>query len=138
MRAFVEGSALSSSTHTNPNRSRISHITVANACRLVIGLWVLDSPFVYQPLGENAAIVWNNFLVGSSVVVLAAMRVVFIREAIIFRISHLVLGLWLTLSPWIFGYVDDYAASWNSIASGILIAALATWGLMREQHTLEN
>jgi SPW repeat len=114
--------------------SKISQITVANALRLLIGLWVLDSPFVYLALGDNAAIVWNDFLVGGIVAILAAMRVVFVREAFIFRISHVLLGLWLTLSPWIFGYVDEYAASWNSIVSGIAIAALATWGLMREHH----
>ena len=119
-------------------RSKISQITVANALRLLIGLWVLDSPFVYGPLGDRPTIVWNNFLVGGAVAVLAAMRVVFTREAIIFRISHLLLGLWLTLSPWIFDYVDAYAAAWNSIGSGIMIAALATWGLMREHHLTDT
>jgi SPW repeat-containing protein len=114
---------------------RISHITVANSLRLLIGLWVLDSPFLSMYLGNSAAIVWNCFLVGGAIVVLAAMRVVFVREAFIWRISHLILGLWLTLSPWIFGYVDEYAASINSIVSGVLIGALATWGLMREHHS---
>src|SRR5262245_15629717 len=111
---------------------RFSQMTVANALRLLIGLWVLDAPFLSVSLGNSAAIVWNCFVVGGLIVVLAAMRVVFVREAIVWRISHLVAGLWLTLSPWIFGYVDEYAASVNSIVSGVAIGALATWGLMRE------
>jgi hypothetical protein len=114
---------------------RISQITVANTLRLLIGLWVLDAPFLSPALGNTAAIVWNDFLVGGTVAVFAAMRVVFVREAFIWRISHLLLGLWLTLSPWIFGYVDEYAASWNSIVSGVLIGSLATWGLMRGHHS---
>ncbi len=113
---------------------KISPLTVANALRLLIGLAVLDSPFLYAPLGSTPAIVWNNFLVGGSVALLAAMRVVFVREAFIFRIAHFLLGLWLTLSPWIFGYVDAYPAALASIASGIAIAALATWGWMRDYH----
>lgn len=114
---------------------RFSHITVANSLRLLIGLWVLDAPLLSTSFGSSAAIVWNCFVVGSLIVVLAAMRVVFIREAFIWRISHLAAGLWLTLSPWIFGYVDEYAASLNSIVCGVLIGALATWGLMREHHS---
>ncbi|MEP7242821.1 MAG: SPW repeat protein [Gammaproteobacteria bacterium] len=114
---------------------KIDRLTVANAMRLIVGLWVLDSPFLYPPLGVSPATVWNYFIVGGSVVVLAAMRLVFIGEAHAFRVAHLLLGLWLTFSPWIFNYVDDYLASWNSIASGTVIAILATWGLMRDHRT---
>lgn len=38
---------------------------------------------------------------------------------------NLVLGAWLFLSPWIFGFTSETAASWNAWLSGIVIAGLA-------------
>jgi SPW repeat len=40
-------------------------------------------------------------------------------------VVNLVLGAWLFLSPWIFGFVPETAASWNAWLSGIVIAGLA-------------
>src|SRR5262245_33057132 len=43
-------------------------LTLANALRLLLGLWVMDAPFVYAPLGISAATVWNDLIVGGCVV----------------------------------------------------------------------
>jgi uncharacterized membrane protein HdeD (DUF308 family) len=40
-------------------------------------------------------------------------------------VVNLVLGAWLFLSPWIFGFVSATTASWNAWLSGIVIAGLA-------------
>jgi SPW repeat len=40
-------------------------------------------------------------------------------------VVNLVLGVWLFLSPWIFGFDPETAASWNAWLSGIVIAVLA-------------
>jgi hypothetical protein len=109
----------------------MSQLTLANALRLLTGLWVMEAPFVYAPLDANAAPIWNNLIVGGCVVVLATMRLVFVREARAFRIAHLLLGVWLALSPWIFAYTEDRMYFWNSIGSGVLIAVLAIWSLVR-------
>ena len=39
-------------------------------------------------------------------------------------VVNLVLGVWLFLSPWIFGFDPETAASWNAWLSGIVIAVL--------------
>jgi SPW repeat-containing protein len=44
-------------------------------------------------------------------------------------VVNLVLGVWLFLSPWIFGFHPETAASWNAWLSGIVIAALAVSAL---------
>ena len=36
-----------------------------------------------------------------------------------------VLGLWLLASPWVIGYDDDSAATWNAVIAGLVLAALA-------------
>jgi hypothetical protein len=112
-------------------RGGTRQLTVANALRLLIGLWVMDAPFLYAPLDTSAATVWNDLIVGGCVVMLATMRLVFFREARAFRIAHLLLGAWIAASPWIFAYTDDRLYFWNSVAAGVLIAALALWSLIR-------
>lgn len=106
-------------------------LTLANALRLLTGLWVMDAPFVYAPLDSSAATVWNDLIVGGCVVILATMRLVFVSEARAFRIAHLLLGAWIAASPWIFDYTDDWLYFWNSVGSGLLIAGLAIWSLIR-------
>ena len=115
----------------NPFRSTTRQLTLANALRLLTGLWVMEAPFVYAPLDTNAAPIWNNLIVGGCVVMLATMRLIFVREVRAFRIAHVMLGVWIALSPWIFNYTDDRVYFWNSIGSGVLIAALAVWSLVR-------
>lgn len=105
--------------------------TLANVLRLALGLWVLGAPFIRTELAGTVPMVWNQMAVGACVVMLAAMRMVFAREASIFRWAHLLLGLWMSASPWIFDYVYKGAALWNGVVSGMLITALAIWSLLR-------
>jgi ABC-type uncharacterized transport system permease subunit len=42
---------------------------------------------------------------------------------------NMVLGAFLFLTPWTYGYVPEAAASWNAWLSGILIAGLAVAAL---------
>ena len=38
-------------------------------------------------------------------------------------VINLVFGAWLFLTPWIFGFVPNTAASWNAWLSGVAIAS---------------
>src|SRR5260370_6418037 len=40
-------------------------------------------------------------------------------------VINLVLGAWLFLTPWIFGFVPNTAASWNAWLSGVAIGVVA-------------
>jgi hypothetical protein len=40
-------------------------------------------------------------------------------------VVNLALGAWLFLTPWIFGFASETAASWTAWLSGIAIAAVA-------------
>jgi ABC-type uncharacterized transport system permease subunit len=44
-------------------------------------------------------------------------------------VVNLALGVWLFLSPWIFGFDSETAASWNAWLSGIVVAGLAVAAL---------
>lgn len=112
-------------------RGGTRQLTLANALRLLLGLWVMDAPFIYAPLGISPATVWNDLICGGCVVMLATMRLVFIREARAFRIAHLMLGIWIACSPWFFESTEDPVYFWNSLVCGTAIAALALWSLVR-------
>ncbi len=52
------------------------------------------------------------------------MRDIWRREALA-DVVNLALGAWLFLTPWIFGFTSEPAASWNAWLCGLAIAALA-------------
>ena len=45
-------------------------------------------------------------------------------------VINLVLGAWLFLTPWIFGFVPNTAASWNAWLSGVAIGVVALAALL--------
>ena len=45
-------------------------------------------------------------------------------------VINLVLGAWLFLTPWIFGFVPNTAASWNAWLSGVAIGVIAVAALL--------
>lgn len=107
-------------------------VTLPNLGRLLISLWVVNLPFGFAPEeGLAPGIVWNHAIVGAAVAALAVMRMLVVREVGFFRVAHLCLGLWLTLSPWILDFVEVDPTFTLTIAGGTLITLLATWSLVR-------
>jgi len=43
---------------------------------------------------------------------------------------NFVLGVWLILSPWVFGFVSDQTPTWNAWAIGVIIAIAALAALV--------
>lgn len=46
----------------------------------------------------------------------------------------LLLGLWLIVSPYALGFVDNYRAYWNAIASGAVSLVIALAGMYWERE----
>jgi hypothetical protein len=112
----------------------VRSFTLANVLRLLLGFWLLYVPMLGSELagGDLADLaVQNQLFAGGCVIALAAMRIIFVREAGIFRWAHLLLGLWTIASPWVFDYFENDLAFWNSAVCGSLLALLATWSLVR-------
>ena len=47
---------------------------------------------------------------------------------------HLVLGLWLIVSPYALDFVDNQHAYWNAIASGVIALVVALAGMYSERE----
>jgi hypothetical protein len=97
--------------------SRVSWINI------VLGIWVIISPFVVQFMHFPAAM-WNNVIVGIVIAILAIIRTSVPRQTG-WSWVNVILGIWMIISPFALGAMTT-AVLWNNIILGIVIALIAT------------
>lgn len=94
---------------------------------LLLGAWLFFSPFI---MGYTATVAASNALIIGVVVVLFA--IIALNDTRVWEEwVNLVLGAWLVISPFVLGYSQMEAATWNHIIVGLLIAADAVWAIAR-------
>lgn len=93
---------------------------------LVLGLWLLISPWVLAYAGETLPM-WNAVIFGIliGVVALYALFQVFAWE----EWANAVFGVWMVISPWVLGFSGNFAAMLNAVIVGAVAFALAIWTL---------
>lgn len=72
-----------------------------------------------QPYGLNA------ILAGGLLLTLALTRILWPGWSTVLSWINAVLGVWLVLSPWVFGYSDWFALTVNSVGAGLAIIAFS-------------
>jgi SPW repeat-containing protein len=90
---------------------------------IVLGVWVLISPFVVQFTRFPAA-VWNNVIVGIVIAILAIIRTS-VPSQTGWSWVNVILGIWMIISAFALGAMTT-AILWNNIILGIVIALIAT------------
>ena len=110
---------------------------------LVLGLWILASPWFLQfttAIGAevaggaaNNAVTWNLSLVGIAVAALA-VAAIFAFQAWE-EWTNVVLGIWLFVSPWALGFSSSALLMWNAVIVGALIVVLAGWAVAPPQDS---
>jgi hypothetical protein len=87
---------------------------------LALGLWLVIAPFALHY--SHTAATLNEILVGLAVAALSFVR---LRSPVDSWASWAIagLGLWLVLSPFIFGYAKT-STYWNELLFGILLIVL--------------
>lgn len=98
----------------------------ASAGNVLAGLWLILAPFVLNFEGAEIA-QWNHVIVGSAVLVLAAIRAFDPDERESMSWMNVVLGLWMIVSPFLLGYANVNDAQANSLVTGVIILALAAF-----------
>ncbi len=103
-----------------------------NRILLVLGIWLICSPFVlgYASLDDVAA--WNAVLPGVAVAVFAVQALGNPEKWEQWMNVVLVLGLWLVIAPLVLRYYKtEVTASWNEIILGVLVGVDAVWALLK-------
>lgn len=101
-----------------------------NWLNLILGSWLVLTPWIFgaeYTEAPTAAMDWNVWLIGLAVIVFAGMALQELKAWE--EWVNLALGMWLFLSPWIFGYVDKAGMFWNSLIVGGAIAVFSGFAL---------
>jgi hypothetical protein len=96
----------------------------ASWINVLLGIWVIISPFVVQ-FAQLPAAMWNNVIVGIVIALLALIRTSAPRQTG-WSWANVILGIWMIISPFVIGVMTT-AIVWNNIILGIVIALIA-WG----------
>lgn len=94
---------------------------IPNALSLMLGIWLFVSPWVYGGAGSAGAL--NSWIVGAVIVILAAIR--FGNAPVPLRLVNALLGVWVFVSPWVYGYAGNTGRLINSLGAGMLIFFLS-------------
>jgi len=95
----------------------------ASWLNIVLGIWVIISPFVVQ-FTQLTAATWNNVIVGIVIAILAIIRTSVPRQAG-WSWANMILGIWMIISPFALGAMTT-AILWNNIILGVIIAIVAS------------
>lgn len=107
-------------------------IGIAN---LVLGLWLIVSPFLF---GYTGGAMTNSVILGIVVAILAVVRLTAPTQSWASWLNG-VAGLWLIVAPFIFGFMDA-AVLWNQIVVGVVVAGLGFWNgtITTQVHTTHH
>lgn len=94
---------------TTTGRSNLSGINV------VLGIWLIISPFVLGYATSNAA-EWNDIACGIAVSLLAVAGASWL---------NVMMGIWLILSPFVLGFASAPALLWNNVILGAVVGTVA-------------
>jgi hypothetical protein len=98
--------------------------TGASGINILLGLWILISPFAMGFHHLQAAL-WNNVAAGILIAAFAFFRVSKGHHQAGWSWGNAFLGLWLIISPFVLGFAHTLPAKWNNIIVGAIIGLLA-------------
>ncbi len=96
-----------------------------NWFNFALGIWLFISPWIFLRNLEVVSIATNvNFWTVGFLIALSAG--IALRDLKPWEErTNLVLGIWMSFSPWIFSYTSQANLVWNSVLTGLVIAILA-------------
>src|ERR1700677_4521292 len=91
----------------------------ASTITVLLGIWLIASPWVFDYSGKYPVL--NSVFVGALIAMLAAIRLVSLRESAGVNAISLLLGFWTIVSPWASGYDANKPAVANNLMVGVLV-----------------
>src|SRR5512135_2656467 len=103
------------------------------ASSLILGLWLMISPFALVLLNRGALkILWEDLLLGFGIATFSLCRLLARRDGEIAILDWLVTaaGLLTLINPFLYSYLNVKLAAWNNLSIGgvvLLLALLQDW-----------
>jgi hypothetical protein len=101
-----------------------SGIQVASGLNIVAGLWVFFSPWIFGFAVDPAAM-WASVVSGLIIMAIGVARALRPRTNPGWSWINFIVGLWVVITPWVYGYTFNVPAVWNGVIIGLLVALLA-------------
>ncbi|HEU4585369.1 MAG TPA: SPW repeat protein [Gemmatimonadaceae bacterium] len=112
-----------------------SQVRVASGLNFLAGIWIIISAWVYGAIYTSGS-AWNSIIVGIVIAVFSAIRFFSPRSAVGLSWINALLGIWMIISPWVFGYAGtNTARMWNSVIFGIIVLILGVWSAAATRDT---
>ena len=114
-------------THPNAPRNTSDKITAMRTASLVsmlAGFWLFVSPWAFYGLSDQRN-AWNAWIVGFLIFAVSGLRVARPMYSIPFGWANVVLGLWVLISPWVYGFASDRARMINNLSVGAFVVVMA-------------
>jgi SPW repeat-containing protein len=108
---------------------------------LVLGLWLMVSPFVLILVNRLAlTVLWEDLLLGFAVATFSLFRLLSRRKGQYIVADWLIGtgGLLALLNPFLFSYSNATAARWNNILLGGIIFLLAIYQDWKDERSVSG
>jgi len=106
--------------------STITSVRISTALNVLLGVWLFWSPWEYGVAHQPDA--WNSWIAGSLLAASAFFRSTHPLGTRGFSLLNMAVGVWIAISPWVFGYTFETTRFVNSVCVGLLAVILAGSG----------
>lgn len=104
-----------------------------NWLTLVLAVWLFVSPWIL-PAAAAGSWAWNAWIVA---ILVGGLSIAALQQMTEWEDwGNLVLGAWLFISPWLFGFTGAASAAWNAYIVGALVAAIAIWAIVAARTSM--
>jgi SPW repeat len=110
-----------SSNYPRSTRQADSGVSVIN---VLIGIWLIISPFVIMAFSQLMNMRANNVIIGILVGLVALFRASKSANAQ-WSWLNVIFGIWLIISPFALGVSSNLTAMWHNVIVGIVVGLLA-------------
>jgi hypothetical protein len=97
----------------------------ASGINILLGIWLLVSPWVFGYQAAGSAAIWNSVIVGVLIAILAASNCFSRRTRTGLNWINVLLALWIMISPLVYGYTANTGGLEDNLVLALLIAAFA-------------
>jgi hypothetical protein len=98
-----------------------ANVRWAGVVNVIVAIWLIAAPLALGYADVTSALV-NDYIVGSVVLGVAAVRIARPSWHPLFSLVNLVLGVWLLVAPFALHHEGLSAEWWSDIVAGIIVA----------------